>query len=89
MALTLEQAKALSYGDRLYSMTDHYAPRSKKARLIPCEVKVNGKPQTWKTRPNEIRIPAKYGLRGTFQIYQYNLDEWTLDREEAESAVNS
>jgi hypothetical protein len=25
-------------------------------------VKVNGKPQTWKTRPGHVRVPYKYGL---------------------------
>lgn len=25
-------------------------------------VKVNGNPKTWKTRPNDVDIPVKYGL---------------------------
>jgi hypothetical protein len=26
------------------------------------KVAINGKPQTWKTRPNQVKIPYKYGL---------------------------
>jgi hypothetical protein len=34
----------------------------------PCilNVKVNGKPKTWKTRPDNVEVPIKYGL------YEYN-----------------
>lgn len=32
------------------------------------KVRRNGKTQTWKTRPNDYRIPAKTGFRTTFQI---------------------
>ena len=30
--------------------------------------KVNGLPQTWKTRPNDVRVPMKHGLKHTFQM---------------------
>ena len=39
----------------------------------------NGRTQTWKTRPGEFRIPAKAGLRDTFQITHWetaNFSQW-------------
>ena len=39
----------------------------------------NGKTKTWKTRPNDFRIPVKYGLRDCFYITQYNCHEWTIN----------
>lgn len=32
----------------------------------------NGSTQTWKTRPDEWRIPVKYGLKGAFSLRQYD-----------------
>jgi len=32
--------------------------------------RVNGKPQTWKTR-RDIRVPCKYGLRETYQVWAF------------------
>ena len=40
----------------------------------------NGKTKTWKTRPQEFKIPVKYGLRQCFYIiYGLNDHEWTID----------
>jgi hypothetical protein len=44
----------------------------------PYGVRVNGKVQTWKTRPNEIRIPIKRGMYEYGYITQSDLDDWTL-----------
>lgn len=33
-----------------------------------CKVRVNGACKTWKTRPNEFRLPVKYGLRECLYI---------------------
>lgn len=57
--LTLEQVKSLSYGEHVFlpvenTFNKHFG------RLV--EVKVNGKPQTWKRNPNKVRVPYKYGL---------------------------
>jgi hypothetical protein len=40
------------------------------------KVRRNGKTQTWKTRPAQFRIPAKAGLRTTFQITDVDLLEF-------------
>ena len=47
--ITLEAAKNLKRGDILVDAHDR-------------KWKVNGKVQTWKTRPNEIKVPLKFGL---------------------------
>lgn len=37
-------------------------------------VRRNGRTQTWVTRPNEWRIPVKYGLKGTFSIHDHDAE---------------
>lgn len=66
MSITLEQAKALRPGDILL---DPYNRRWK----------VNGQVTTWKTRPNEVRVPVKHGLYGYDYITHKNLDEVTME----------
>jgi hypothetical protein len=41
-------------------------------------VRRNGMTQTWKTRPDEWRIPVKYGIaaRGQFSIFSRDADRW-------------
>ena len=38
----------------------------------------NGKTKTWKTRPEEFKIPAKYGLYNYFYITHENCQEWEI-----------
>lgn len=38
----------------------------------------NGKTQLWKTRPDDFRIPAKAGLRTTFQITEADLSTFGI-----------
>lgn len=44
----------------------------------PARCRVNGACKTWKTRPNEYRLPVKYGLRDCFYIDESNASEWTV-----------
>lgn len=39
-------------------------------------VRVNGALKTWKTRPDDFRLPTKYGLRDGVQITPRNQHEW-------------
>jgi hypothetical protein len=55
--ITLEQAKALKPGDILHH--DFY----KNADGTCQRWRVNGQVKTWKTQPNRIRVPIKFGLR--------------------------
>lgn len=49
---------------------------------IPCDGKRsnrwrrNGKTQTWKTRPDEFRVPVKFGLRGYGNITELNASDF-------------
>jgi hypothetical protein len=54
--ITLEVAKQLEYGDKIYSIHNKNADGS-------CQRwKVNGKVKTWKRSPNKVKIPVKFGL---------------------------
>ena len=65
--ITLDEAKALTHGDILHHRTNRNADGSAQ------RWRVNGKVKRWKTRPDEIQVPLKYGLRG----YGY-LDHWDI-----------
>ena len=39
------------------------------------KVRRNGKTHTWKTRPDEFRIPIKYGFRGHGYITHDNMGD--------------
>ncbi len=54
----------------------------KNADGTPLRVRVNGKCQTWKTRPDEFRIPVKHGLYDHGEITKFNGDEWKLSENE-------
>jgi hypothetical protein len=80
--MTFEEAKALKPGTVLYSCI---AAGYKDKR--PLRARVNGVPQTWKTRPNEVRVPMKYGPRTTFQLHEDRLHEWELTEEAAAARI--
>jgi hypothetical protein len=70
--ITKEQATALQYRTELYHRT------ATNADGTPLRCRVNGKTQTWKTRPTHFRIPVKHGLRNCFYITQDNAHEWDI-----------
>ena len=51
--LQIDEIKFLVPGSRVLLHTH-------KGGLI--HVKINGKPKTWKTRPEDVSVPVKYGL---------------------------
>jgi len=55
--ITLEQAKNLNHGTILYHVEQRNADGT------PVRWRVNGKPKTWKTRPDEVKVPVKHGFR--------------------------
>jgi hypothetical protein len=56
MAITLKQAKNLTYGDELYHVN------LKNADGSPMRFRVSGKVKTWKRDETRIRVPLKHGL---------------------------
>jgi hypothetical protein len=70
--LTIEQVKTLRHGQILHHVTQKNADGS------PLRVRVNGKPQFWKTRPVDFRLPVKYGLYQYAQVTETDAEYWTL-----------
>ena len=68
--MKLDDAKKLQYGQHVCHKTD------KNADGTPQRFKVNGKPQTWKTRPNEVRVPLKRGLYEYTAMTEHDLDQF-------------
>ena len=68
--ITKQQATLLGYGQTLHHVSHLSADGT------PLRCRVNGKCKTWKTRPNEFRLPVKYGLNGCFYITEENAEEW-------------
>lgn len=65
--LTLAQAKALRPGQTLYHLFQLNADGTAQ------RWSVNGKPQVWKTRPDEVRVPVKRGLYTYDQVTEREL----------------
>lgn len=72
MPITVQQAKMLTRGVVLHHVT------AKNADGTPVQARVNGVPQTWKTRHEEVRVPMKHGMYDYFQMWHYNLAEWSF-----------
>lgn len=60
--ITKEQAIGLSHGDILHHI------KSKNADGSPVRARVSGKVKVWITRPDDFRIPVKYGMYDSFYI---------------------
>ncbi len=43
--------------------------------------KVNGSLKTWKTRPNDFRLPVKHGMRGYGEVTPENISQFHLESE--------
>ena len=67
-------AWTLCYRDILY----HKTLKNKDGSSVRC--RVNGQLKTWKTRPDDFRLPVKYGLRVCFYITPVNAADWTIDK---------
>lgn len=76
MTITLEQAKSLKVGKRIYHKTAKNADMK-----TPQTFKVNGTPRTWKRDGTRVLVPLKRGLREYCHLTEDNLDEFTLTAE--------
>lgn len=70
--ITKEIALTLHRGQTLYHK------KLRNADGTPTRCRVNGKCQTWKTRPSEFKLPVKYGLKTCFYITESNAEEWSV-----------
>lgn len=71
--ITRTTAQQLHVGQTLY----HARVRNRDGSRARC--RVNGAVKFWKTRPDDFRIPVKYGLRDCFYITPSNADEWLIE----------
>ncbi len=53
----------------------HLTARNADGTAVRC--RANGRCKTWKTRPDDYRLPVKYGLRSCFYLTPSNADEWS------------
>lgn len=67
-ALTLEQAKALTYRDTVYHREYRNADGSAQ------RWRVNGKVKTWKRSPKRVQVPVKHGLYDYDYITEHELE---------------
>lgn len=72
MAITLQQAKELRYGDQVHHIS------ATNADGTPQRFRVSGKPKTWKTRPNNVRVPIKRGMYENGYLDHDNIKEFNL-----------
>lgn len=52
----------------------HATARNRDGTAVRC--RANGKCKTWKTRPDDWRLPVKYGFKDCFYLANYNAHEW-------------
>jgi hypothetical protein len=64
------QAVAAKHGDIFY----HRSMRN--ADGTPLRVRVTGKCKTWAKKPEEFKLPVKYGLRDSSYITERNSIDW-------------
>lgn len=70
--ITLAQAKRLKPGNMLYAVNQYNADGT------AMRAKVSGQVKTWKTRPNEVKIPYKRGLYEHGYITERDLKDFSL-----------
>jgi len=70
--LTLEQAKALRFGQILYHVENRNADGSAQ------RWRVNGKVRTWKRSPERVEVPIKHGLYAYGTITPNTLWEFSI-----------
>jgi len=56
----------------------HIGPRGGVTEKVT-RVRVSGKCKTWKTRPNEFRLPVKYGMYESSYITHTDAGDWHLE----------
>ncbi len=54
----------------------HVRLRNHDGSALRC--RANGRLKLWKTRPDDWRLPVKYGLKGCFYLEPRNAHEWLV-----------
>lgn len=53
---------------------EHKTVKNKDGSPLRC--RAMGKCKVWKTRPNDFKLPVKYGMYDSFYITNDNANEW-------------
>lgn len=53
----------------------------KDSRGAPVRCRASGQCQTWVTRPDDFKLPVKYGLKQSFYITPANAADWRVEGE--------
>jgi hypothetical protein len=71
--MDITTAKQLGYNDWL-----HHERQAQGGGRECLRIRVNGRPQTWKTRPSEVRVPVRWGMRARdqFSLREHEIGEW-------------
>lgn len=64
--------------DALTQPRELWHVRKKNADGTPVRVRINGACRTWKTRPDDFRLPVKSGISHYGYITPANAAEWCL-----------
>lgn len=64
---------AVSVRGHLYHVT------ARNADGTALRAKVNGRCQTWVTKPDDFKLPVKHGLKNCFYITPSNASEWLTE----------
>ena len=83
--MTKADASALTYGQTLHctfrtACVVVTGPRGGVKEQV-VRVRVSGACQTWKTRPDEFRVPVKHGLYASGEITQRNGEDFHVPAE--------
>lgn len=68
---------AVAAGDK-WGQTTFYHLTKRNADGTAVRCRTNSKCKVWKTRPDDFRLPVKYGLKDCFYITPRNAAEWSL-----------
>lgn len=66
----------------IYHQGTFYHVHFKNSDGTAVRCRANGVCKTWKTRPNDYRLPVKYGLRDCFYITPANCVDWEITEED-------
>ena len=61
-----------------HGATLHHRTLLTSSRRTPVRCRVWGRCVTWKTRPDDFRLPVKAGLKTHFYITPLNASDWSL-----------
>lgn len=57
---------------------EFYHGSLKDSKGNPVKCRVSGRLKTWKTRPDDFRLPVKWGLNKSFYITPENIEFWEI-----------